>query len=80
MPKKVDGKGPGRQKSSASIGERRREDAEKKAEKYGYSAGNSNNKSYSGSRNYSKQGSYGRQQKSGKSGGKTAVHGKGGKA
>lgn len=80
MPKKVYGKAPGRQKSSASIGDRRREDAEKKAEKYGYSAGNSANKGYSGNRSYSKQGSNGQRQKSGKPGGKTAVHGKGGKA
>ena len=79
MPKKVYGKAPGRQKSSASIGDRRREDAEKKAEKYGYNAGNSNSRNY-GSKNTGKQGSYGRQQKSGKPGGKTAVHGKGGKA
>jgi len=80
MPKKVYGKVPGRQKSQTSIGDRRREDAEKKAEKYGYGAGNSANRGYNGNKSYSRQGSSGRQQKSGRPGGKTAVHGKGGKA
>ena len=66
-PRKVYGKAPGRQKTASSLGDRRREDAEKKAERYGRSDNRSNN--------YSKQGSRGKQY--GKSG---TAHGKRGKA
>jgi hypothetical protein len=78
-PKKVYGKAPGRQKTAASLGDRRREDAEKKAERYGrssdYKSGSGYNRGYN-----NQQGSKGKQYGTSRTqkGGYTA-HGKGGK-
>ncbi|MBR6748222.1 MAG: ribosomal L7Ae/L30e/S12e/Gadd45 family protein [Clostridia bacterium] len=74
-PKKVYGKAPGRQKTAVSIGDRRREDAEKKAGKAGYGGYKSG---YQSGGYNSRQGSKGKQN-GGSYSSRSSAHGKGGK-